>query len=147
MVLTLLASKIDPIHKGITLMIAASSDSNIGGPLQAMKHFQTTDHHRPPPLPLFCVGRNQQQHFTCEQVVKSLQDLVMTAGLEQSVWNGHSVRRGAATWAVEMGIPEGDIQILGRWRSDAHKGYIEYSRNYRIALFKRFQHGLHRALR
>jgi len=145
MELTLSASKTDPFHKGMTLTIAASS--NIGCPVQAMKRLQTTDHHRSPASPLFCIGRYQQQAFTRQHVVKSLQALAITAGLEQGAWNGHSFRRGAATWAAEMGIPEGDIQILGRWRSDAYKVYIEYSRNDRISLSKRFQHGLHRGLR
>jgi len=145
MELTLPASKTDPFRKGVTLTIAAGS--NIGCPVQAMKRLQTTNHHRSRASPLFCIGRYQQQAFTCEHVVKSLQDLVITAGLEQGAWNGHSFRRGAATWAAEMGIPEGDIQILGRWRSDACKVYIEYSRNDRISLSKHFQHGLHTGLR
>ena len=145
MELTLPASKTDPFRKGMTLTIAASSD--IGCPVQAMKRLQTTDHHRSPASPLFCIGRYQQQAFTCEHVVKRLQDLAITAGLEQGAWNGHSFRRGATTWAAEMGIPEGDIQILGKWRSDAYKVYIEYLRNDRISLSKRFQHGLHRGLR
>lgn len=121
--LTLPASKTDPFRKGITCTMAASSD--IGYPVQAMKRLQTTDYHRSPASPLFCVGRHQQQAFTCEHVVKCLQDLAITAGLEHGAWNGYSFRSGAATWAVKMGIPEGDIQLLGRWQSDAYKVYIE----------------------
>lgn len=142
MELTLPASKTDSFRKGKTLTIAASSD--IACPVQAMKRLQATDHHRSPASPLFCLGRHQQQALTREHVVKSLQDVAITAGLENGAWNGYSFRRGAATWAAKMGIPEGDIQLLGRWRSDAYKVYIEYSRNKRISLSKRFQHGLHR---
>jgi len=147
MELTLPASKTDPFCKGITLTIVASSDHDIRCPVQAMRRFQTTDHHRPPASPLFCVSQHQQHPFTRKHVIKSLQDLAMTAGLGRGVWNGHSFRRGAATWAAEMGIPEAHIPMLGRSRSDAYKIYIKYARNDRIALSKRFQHRRHRALR
>ena len=65
--------------------------------------------------------------------------LAMTAGLSHGRWNGHSFRRGAATWAADVGISETEIQTLGRWRSDAYKAYIEYSDTERILLSKRFQ--------
>ncbi|KAG0644753.1 hypothetical protein HOY80DRAFT_878091, partial [Tuber brumale] len=79
MEITLPASETDPFRKGITLTIAASTD--IGCPLHAMKRLQVTDYHRPPHSPLFCIGRHQQQAFTREHVVKSLQDLAILAGL------------------------------------------------------------------
>ena len=40
-------------------------------------------------------------------------------------YSGHSFRRDAATWAKQAGIPDSDIQLLGRWKSDAYKRYIE----------------------
>jgi len=138
MQLTLPASKTDPFRKGITLTIAASSDT--GCPVHAMTRLQGVDHHRPQSAPLFCIGRDQQQAFTREHVVRNLQRLATSAGLEQGTWNGHSFRRGAATWAVEMGISDNEIQILGRWRSDAYRAYIEYSAEEQISLSKRFQH-------
>ena len=55
------------------------------------------------------------------------------------MWNGHSFRRGTATWAAQVGISETEIQTLGRWKSDAYKAYIEYSDTERISLSKRFQ--------
>ena len=44
-------------------------------------------------------------------------------------------------WASNVGISESQIQILGRWRSDAYKLYIEYLREQRINLSQRFQRG------
>jgi len=70
MELTLPASKTGPFRKGITLTTGASSD--IGCPVQEMKLLQTTDHHRSPASPLFCIGRHRQQALTREHVVKSL---------------------------------------------------------------------------
>jgi len=131
------ASKTDPFRKGITLTIAASYDNAC--PIHAMREFFAQDTHRPPHAPLFCIGRDRQQAFTREYVVLKLQQLALTAGLGQGTWNGHSFRRGAATWAAEVGISESEIQTLGRWRSDAYKRYIEYSNRERISLSKRFQ--------
>ena len=138
MQLRLPTSKTDPFRKGITLTIAATNDARC--PVHAMTRLEAIDYHQPPSSPLFCIGRDQQQAFTREHVVRSLQRLALAAGLEQGTWNGHSFRRGAATWAAQRGITDSQIQILGRWRSDAYRAYIEYSIEERISLSKRFQH-------
>ena len=141
MELILLASKTDPFRKGITLMIAASRD--FGCPVRAMRLLQATDNHRPLSSLLFCIGQRQQLAFTREYVVKSLQQLATRAGLGHGSWNGDSFRRGDATWAAEVGIPEAEIPIIGRWRSDAYKAYIEYSTAEQISLSRRFQRRPH----
>jgi len=112
--LTLPASKTDPFRHGVELTIAASNDP--GCPVYAMKQFLRMDTHRPLTAPLFCVGILQQLPFTREYVVQKLQRLAMGAGLGHEAWNGHSFRRGAATWAAQVGISETQIQTLGRWR-------------------------------
>ena len=54
--------------------------------------------------------------------------------------NGPSFRRGAVTWASQVGMTEAEIQTLGRWRrSNAYKEYIEYTSQERISLSQRFQ--------
>jgi len=137
MELNLPSSKTDPFRKGIKLTIAACHDS--GCPVRAMKAFLAIDTHRPKHAPLFCHGQLAQQAFTREHVVQKLQELAITAGLGRGSWSGHSFRRGAATWAAEIGITENEIQTLGRWRSDAYKAYIEYTRKEQLSLSKRFQ--------
>ena len=143
MELTLPSSKTDPFRKGISLTIAASHDEAC--PVQAMKELIAVDNHRPKHAPLFCQERISQQAFTREYVVRKLQELAVRAGLGEGSWNGHSFRRGAATWAAAVGIPENEIQILGRWRSDAYKAYIEFPRKQRISLSRRFQRGFGQA--
>ena len=135
--LTLPASKTDPFRQGIQLIIAGSHDAAC--PVQAIKQLLAIDTHRPPTEPLFCIGRREQQPFTRQYVVQRLQELGMSSGLGQASWNGHSFCRGAATWAAEVGISETQIQTLGRWRSNAYKAYIEYSKEERISLSERFQ--------
>jgi len=58
----------------------------------------------------------------------------------QGKWNGHSFGRGAAKWAAQVGLADTEIETLGRWCSDANKMYIEYPREERIRLSRRFQH-------
>jgi len=139
MELTLPASKTDPFRKGIKLTMAATQDE--GCPVEAMKRLQGIDTHRPPTAPLFCVGQHtsNQSPFSREYVVSKLQHLARMAGLPPGTWNGHSFRRRAATSAAHAGMSEAEIQILGRWKSDAYKLYIEYPRKERIALSRRFQ--------
>ena len=137
MEVTLPASKTDPFRKGIELTIAASRDPAC--PVQLMKQFLTSDTHRSSEQPLFCIGRDIQQAFTRDHVVLKFQQLALQAGLGHGTWNGHSFRRGAATWAAQVGLSETGVQTLGHWRSDAYKTYIEYSNQQRISLSKRFQ--------
>jgi len=39
-------------------------------------------------------------------------------------YSAHSLRRGGASFAFKMGIPETRIQLQGRWKSDAYRRYI-----------------------
>lgn len=135
--LTLPASKTDPFRHGIKLTVAATKDG--GCAVKAMRDFMRIDTHRPQSAPLFCIGRAEQRPFTREHVVRTLRSLAISSGLGGDAWNGHSFRRGAATWAAQVGIPEAQIQTLGRWRSDAYKTYIEYSDSERLSLSHRFQ--------
>ena len=137
MELTLPASKTHPFRHEIQLTIAASNDA--GCPINAMKELGRMDSHRSEFPPLFCLWSQEQRPYTREHVVQTLHELAILSGLGYGAWNGHSFRRGAATWAATVGIPDAQIQILGRWRSDAYKAYIEYPRAERISLSQRFQ--------
>ena len=137
MKLNLPFSKTDPLRKGVKLTITATYDK--GCPVLAMQRLRAIDTHRPEHGPLFWIGKLEQHAFRREYVVRRLQELATGVGLGQGIWNGYSFRRGPATWAAEVGIPENEIQTLGRWRSDAYKAYIEFSKKERIKLSKRFQ--------
>ena len=52
---------------------------------------------------------------------------------------GPGFRRGAATWAKQVGIPDEDIQLLGRWKSDAYKRYIEVLPEHIFGVSRRLQ--------
>ena len=136
------ASKTDPFRQGVEIIIAASKDEAC--PIVAMVNLQNMDQHRHPLDPLFIANCHRRLPFTREYVVSNLHTLATAAGMGGGTWNGHSFRRGAATWAAEAGIPEVQIQALGRWSSSAYKSYIETSREDRITLSRRFQRSYRR---
>lgn len=122
--ITFPASKTDPFRKGVTTHVAA-----VDAPTCAVKALQFLFHTdpRPPTAPLFCNADGSPLQYS--SFVYSLRSLLNSAGFDAQKFSGHSFRRGAATAAAEAGLTEYEIQMLGRWRSDAYKLYIESSRS------------------
>jgi integrase len=118
--LTLPASKTDPFRIGITITIAAAPDAAC--PVKSLRHLFER-HPRPSYSPLFTLD-GPDPAFTRTKVINRLRDLLLGLGIPGN-YSGHSFRRGAATWARSIGIPDADLQLLGRWKSDAYKRYIE----------------------
>jgi hypothetical protein len=125
--LTLPASKTDPFRMGITITIAAASDAAC--PVKSLRHL--FDRYPLPTFsPLFTLTRDPttltavDSAFTRTKVISRLRAILLELGVSGN-YSGHSFRRGAATWARSIGIPDADLQLLGRWKSDAYKRYIE----------------------
>ena len=53
-----------------------------------------------------------------------LRDSYRTAGLPYRSLKGHSFRIGAASVAIEAGLPDWLIKVLGCWSSDCYQLYI-----------------------
>lgn len=49
--------------------------------------------------------------------------------LDTSRYKGHSFRIGAASWDAQNGVPDSQIRLKGRWRSDAFRKYIRVLTN------------------
>jgi hypothetical protein len=62
-------------------------------------------------------------------------------GLAESDYSGHSFRKGATTDAMNNGIPEHDVRIMGRWKSDSVKLYYKLDPRRLYALSYQHQRG------
>lgn len=132
MMISFPASKTDLFRRGITLTVTAVDDNACA--VKAMKNLFTR-FLRPPNAPLF-----HQQHgaFTREYVVSNLKPSMRVLGHEGN-YSGHSFRRGAATSVKEAGLSDSDIQILGRWKSDAYRLYIDILLTHILEISRKFQ--------
>jgi len=70
-----------------------------------------------PLSPLFT--RPFSQPFTKQFLVLKIHELLLQADIPTTGFSGHSIRKGTAVTAAQNGISHEDIQLLGRWKSDA----------------------------
>ncbi|KAK6987608.1 DNA breaking-rejoining enzyme [Favolaschia claudopus] len=119
--LTLPHSKTDPFRKGVTITIAAAHGQP-SCPVAALKRL-FTELPRVSNAPLFEGVDGKPLHY--KAFVAGIRTSLAAAGIDPSGYAGHSFRRGAATEAAAAGYNDYEIQLLGRWRSDAYKLYIE----------------------
>ncbi|KAK3086984.1 hypothetical protein FSP39_000036 [Pinctada imbricata] len=111
-------SKTDQYGKGIHILLHRTGDSNC--PVEKMAQFL-----RIRPVidgPLFC--HFDRSPITRYQFSSVLSKTIRSLGLNSLNFKTHSFRIGAATTAAEMGLSDSDIQVAGRWRSQAFKAYI-----------------------
>lgn len=121
MQLTLPASKTDPFRKGISILVGAAP-SRASCPLTAIKAMFTS-HPAPPDAPLFLTHTGKP--LTRTFLIESIRSALRSGGFEERLYAGQSFRRGGASSAGAAGFSDYEIQLLGRWRSDAYKLYID----------------------
>ena len=129
--LTLPASKTDPFRRGVTLTIAASGDDAC--PVEAIRYlFRRWK--APLDSPLFETAGG----FTRELVIGQVRQNLALLGIKGH-YSGHSFRRGAATSARAAGLSDDEIMLLGRWKSDAYRLYIDTHPERLLAASRRHQ--------
>ena len=111
------ASKTDPFRKGIFLHIGRGEFPLCA--IRSLLAYLTLRGNAPGPLFLFRDGRP----LTRALLTSWLRDILSSAGI-QGNFSSHSFRIGAATVAARNGIPDHQIQALGRWTSSAYLSYI-----------------------
>ena len=84
-----------------------------------MQTYLSSQGSSPGPLFLFPGGSPITRSFFTENLNRSL----IWSGLSPKTYREHSFRIGAATIASMMVVSEGEIQRMGRWRSQAFKKY------------------------
>jgi hypothetical protein len=129
-------SKTDTLFKGVDILLAATGNKTC--PVYALRQLFQLDP-RPHNAPLFNLTHRS---FTYSTFVPIIQERIRRAGiLHPTSYKGHSFRRGAAQQASNNGLPEADIQALGRWTSQAFKAYFKTIDSQRYNLSARFLTG------
>lgn len=120
--LTLPASKTDLFWKRITITIAATPGC-ISCPISALQRFFEDNSDALRESPLFTGLDNKA--LTRKQFINSLRQQFLGASFNLCLYLGHSFRWGGASSVAVAGFNDHEIQLLGHWRSDTYKLYIE----------------------
>ena len=116
-------SKTDPFRQGVEVFLGASNGDLC--PVKALLEYVSIRPAVQGALFLFESGAP----LTHSALVDKLHQALRQAGLNDSDFNGHSFRIGAATTAAQRGLEDSLIQTLGRWKSSAFKLYIKLPRS------------------
>lgn len=110
-------------HQGkppVTLQLNASSCDSHMCAVSALWNYCKLRGSKEGPLFLFSDGVAVSRQAFCNQLHISLTFL----NFDTKRYKSHSFRIGAASWAKSKGIPDDQIQMLGRWKSEAFRRYI-----------------------
>ena len=69
--------------------------------------------------------------------VKYFRLMITRSGRDAQIFSSHSMRRGGASWAFKVGIPDYLIQLQGDWASDCYKRYLDVSFEQKVDIFRR----------
>ena len=114
------ASKTDPFRKGCDIFIGRGSGHLCA--VSALVQYLSLRGNATGPLFL----RSDGSPLSRSSLTNRLKDIVSAAGINGQ-YSSHSFRIGAATMAARNGIPDHQIQSLGRWTSSAYQSYIRPS--------------------
>jgi hypothetical protein len=133
--LTLKRSKTDRRHEGVQIILARTDDGAC--PVLALRKLLLLDPQQTN-APLFSFhGRP----FSRNNFLAALSTKLRMLGLQTEGYLGHSFRKGAAQHAHDSGILDDQIQILGRWTSEAFRVYFTTNAAVLYKLNRQFQTG------
>ncbi|ETW80781.1 hypothetical protein HETIRDRAFT_452288 [Heterobasidion irregulare TC 32-1] len=117
-------SKTDPFCKETTIMVAAAPPGSATCPVVALKALFEAEP-RPETAVLFeeCPGMPLSHGF----FLKSIRAALLYAGYNPLEFAGHSFQHSIASSAAVASYSDYEIQLLGWWRSNAFKLYLEPS--------------------
>ena len=119
MLIHLKASKTDPFREGCTIRVAAIQVPIC--PVSLMREYLHSHPSGAGPLFVWSAGH----YLIREDIVLLLRRCF--PGVRNV--NTHSFRIGGASAAASAGIPDSQIQLLGRWSSDAYRRYLRLGDN------------------
>ena len=129
--LSLPSSKTDPYRKNIILTIIATGD--IACPVASLHYLFNRFLSRPVDSLFY-----SSKPFTRQLVTDTLRQMFKALGYTGH-YSGYSFRRGAATSAKEAGVSDSDTQLLGRWKSNSYKLYIDANPDYILKISRQQQ--------
>lgn len=113
-------SKTDPFRQGVHIYLG-KTDQDIC-PVAAIVPYLTIRGTAPGPLFILEDGK-----MLTQQLFKSAMDTVLSQlHLDKGYFNTHSFRIGAATSAIDVDIPDVQIKMMGRWKSDTYQCYMTH---------------------
>ena len=113
------SSKTDPFRVGCTIRVAAVSSPAC--PVRLMRAYLSSHPYSSGPL---FVWRSR-----CYLIRSDVVLVLRRCFPDVPNINTHSFRIGGESAAASAGVPDSQIQILGRWSSDAYRRYIHVSDN------------------
>ena len=117
--LTIKQLKTDPFSKGAKLCLGWTELAVC--PIKALLSYLAIWKNAPGPLFISESGAPLTRVYFKTLLSATLKK----AGLDDSKYNTHSFRIGAATSVKAVGISNVHIQLLGQWESSAFQGYIK----------------------
>jgi hypothetical protein len=113
-------SKTDTHSNGVSINVGCSGTTTCA--YCAMRRFLLSRSDAKPDDPLF--SDPQGNILRRSYLVSAIKLLVSMTGRDPAHFSGHSLRAGAATKGAELGFENWEIQLMGRWSSDAYLLYI-----------------------
>lgn len=121
MILLLPRSKTDIKNEGVQIIIASTGDNLC--PVQAIRTLFQMDH-QPESAPLFNFNGLP---WSKARARLALHNALIASGVDPRHFRLHSFRKGAAQHAHSCGLRDDQIQMLGRWSSEAFRRYFTQS--------------------
>ena len=101
-------SMLCPIHAIVSMLVS-------------IKHVQV---YKNQPLFSYIESNGKLCYINHSEFVKLLKQSVLTCGLNNKMYSGHSFRRGGCTYAFSLGVSPLLIKLRGDWRSNAYERYV-----------------------
>ena len=111
-------SKTDPFRQGVNIYLGRT-DQEIC-PVSALVPYLAIRGGKAGPLFILPDGRMLTRFIFSSALDSLFTEMHMVKGH----YNTHSFRIGAATSAMDAGIADAHVKMLGRWRSDAYQRYV-----------------------
>jgi hypothetical protein len=109
-----------------TIPFASSAEFQLCPAMALMAHFGASP--LSPSRPVFNYLFAGREHLVTQQCfVVRLKSVLSEIGLNAKVYSAHSLRRGGASYAFQIGVSPLQIKLRGDWASDAFERYVYIS--------------------